>query len=382
MLSLIVLFLQNRFLRLMIRPWFVLTLIMMIVGFCILGLIIILQKLAPPPTYKSFKSQNYVQTPSIPASDNIVVQPVSSKALLKGAKWVPQTFNNCGPATTSMILQYFGYTVGQDQTKAYLRTNPTDTNVFSSEIQEYLKSQYNIDSKLFYNGDYQKIKLLIANGFYVMVEDWLHPNEDIGHVTILRGYDDEQGVFIADDSYIGVNIVYKYDVFDKTQWKAFNREYVPIYRSEMEPILRKIIGDDWDKETMYKKSVEKAKREIALNDNDMYAYFNLGTSYYALGQFQNAHTAFEKSRALDWPRRMLWYQIQPVQILNEIGKYDEALKLINQVLNGNESFAELHYEKARAYKNLGQTDKAKSEAKIALVHAPNFQKAKDFLSSL
>ncbi|MDO8497335.1 MAG: C39 family peptidase [bacterium] len=365
-----------------IRPWVVLALIVILIGFCILGLVVALRKLTPPPTYKSTGPQNYVETPSPSIFGDVEVPPAGPKALLKGATWIPQTFNNCGPATTSMILQYFGHTVGQDQTKAHLRTNPTDTNVFTYEIQEYLKSQYDIDSKLFYNGDLQKIKLLIANGFYVMVEDWLHPNEDIGHVTILKGYDDEQGVFIADDSFIGVNIVYKYEEFETTQWKAFNREYLPVYKSEMEPVLKKIIGQDWDRETMYEKAIEKATQEIRQNDRDMYAYFNLGTSYYALGQYQNAYNAFEKSRELGWPRRMLWYQIEPIQTLNELAKFDEALRLIDPVLAGNASFAELHYEKARAYKGLGQTEKARSEAQTALIHTPNYQKAKDLLSTL
>ena len=87
------------------------------------------------------------------------------------------------------------------------------------------------------------IKRLIANGFYVMAEDWLHPNEDIGHVTILRGYDDGEGVFIADDSYLGNNIVYKYEEFDQTQWKPFNREYLPLYLPDQEKKLRDLIAE-------------------------------------------------------------------------------------------------------------------------------------------
>ena len=160
------------------------------------------------------------------------------------------------------------------------------------------------------------LKRLIANGFYVVVEDWLHPNEDIGHVTIIRGFDDEQGVLIADDSYIGVNVTYPYEQFSATQWKAFNYEYLPLYTPANEALLRAIIGDVWESEVMYTNAVSMAKREIAKNENDMHAWFNLGTSLYGLGEYLEAKQAFEKSRSIGWPKRMLWYQLQPIQVYN------------------------------------------------------------------
>lgn len=304
------------------------------------------------------------------------------RAVLPGATWVPQTFNNCGPATTSMILQYFGFTVSQEQTKAVLRTNPTDTNVFTYEIADYLKRDYDIESKIFYGGDIQLMKKLLANGFYIMIEDWLHPNEDIGHTTILRGYDDAQGVFISDDSYIGINVTYPYEQLDQTQWKPFNREYLAIYKPGNEELLRAIVGEDWDEQTMWEGAVQTARGEIAKNDRDMYAWFNLGASLYELGQFGEAKTAFERSRAIGWPRRMLWYQIQPIQTYNKLGEYEKALELANIGLAGNDSFAELHLEKAIAYKGLGDTAKARDEAQQAIRHSPNFTNAQDFLSSL
>ncbi len=355
----------------------------LLVGLLVISGIFLKRKLIKPETYKPTEKTKLIDIPKIIENpQKVEVHEIGTSALLPGAKWVPQTFNNCAPATTSMILQYFDYSVGQDVTKSVLRTNDDDKNVFTYEIRDYLKSKYNVDSKLFYNGDIERIKLLLANGFYVLAEDWLHPNEDIGHVTIIRGFDDAQGVFIADDSYIGVNIVYKYDEFDKTQWKAFNREYLPIYKAEQEPLLMEIIGEDWDEDTMYQKAVERAKAEIKSNDKDMYAYFNLGTSHYALGQYEEAKDAFEKSRALGWPRRMLWYQIQPVQTLNALGNYREAIELADVGLVSNDSFAELHVEKAKAYIGLGDKDKAKQEAEKALFYSPKLESAKGILSSL
>jgi len=341
---------------------------------------IVKSKLTEHPKYGAVQKNEFVPV-AHDEKTNDIVSP-GPKAFLPGAKWVPQTFNNCGPATTSMVLQYFGYTVGQDVTKAALRTNPDDKNVFSYEMQAYLKKDFGVDSKLLYNGDIEILKVLIANGFYVVVEDWLHPNEDIGHVTILRGFDDERGVLIADDSYLGTDIVYKYAEFDQTQWKAFNREYIPIYRHDQEEKVKKILGENWDSKKMYEGAVKKAEEEIAKNDRDMHAYFNLGTSYYGLGEYERAFEAFEKSKAIGWPRRMLWYQIQPVQTLVELGKYQEALTTADIGLWANDSFSELHVEKARAYIGLNDKQKAREEIQKALQYAPNLQSAKDLLTTL
>src|SRR3990167_3012043 len=120
-----------------------------IVGFFILLALLVIagiylkRKLVKPETYKPTEKTKLIEIPKILENiEKIEVGEVGSSALLPGAKWVPQTFNNCAPATTSMILQYFNYSVGQDITKADLRTNEDDKNVFTYEIRVYLKAKY------------------------------------------------------------------------------------------------------------------------------------------------------------------------------------------------------------------------------------------------
>ncbi|HKB88688.1 MAG TPA: C39 family peptidase [Patescibacteria group bacterium] len=271
---------------------------------------------------------------------------------LPSAKWVPQTFNNCGPAATSMVLQYFGYDVPQTETKAHLRTSPDDKNVFINEISAYIKADYGVDNKVLFNGDLKTIKTLVANGVYVVVEDWLHPNEDIGHVLIIRGFNDAEGVLIADDSYFGVGIKYPYSTWDETQWKPYNREFMPVYRHEKEDLVRAIVGENWDEKTMYKNSVVRNQNDANINPNDMYAWFNLGTSYYALGEYQKAKIAFEKSQAIGWPKRMLWYNIDPVKTYNKLQEYQKAIDTANLGLWYNSDFSELIQEIEVAKKGL------------------------------
>lgn len=347
----------------------------------------IIAKLNPPAVYHQVvTAKDYVDPKQVAAIYNkdgkvSFAQP-GQKALLPGAKWVPQTFNNCGPATVSMLLQYFGYSVGQDQTQAKLRTGSDDRNVFTAEIKDYLKKDYNIDSKLLYNGNLETLKTLIQNGFYVLVEDTLHPNEDIGHFTIIRGFDDSQGVLIADDSYLGTNITYKYEEFDQHQWNVLNREFLPVYTADREPVLNAILGKYLDQKAMFEDAVKFNQAEVEKNPKDMYGWFNLGTSYFGLKEYDKAEAAFDKSRSLGWPFRILWYQDQPVQTANALGHYQKAIELAELGLNQNDSYNELHFQEAVAYKGLGDKTKAVEQLNKALYYSPNYQEAKDLLSSL
>lgn len=303
--------------------------------------------------------------------DSILEKPVDfakpgTSYLLPGAKWVPQTFNNCGPAAVSMVLQYFGYNVSQEETKAHLRTNPDDKNVFINEISDYIKKDYQVDNKVLFNGNLQTIKTLVSNGIYVVVEDWLHPNEDIGHVLIIRGFDDNEDVLIADDSYFGVGIKYSYSTWDEGQWKPYNREFMPVYNADKEALVKSIIGENWNEAAMYQNSVNKNLKDTEINPDDMYAWFNLGTSYFGLGDFEKAKEAFEKSQAIGWPHRMLWYNIDPVLTYNKLGEYQKAIDTANLGLWYNDNFAEMHYEKYIAYKGLGDKVNSDVEYKKAI----------------
>lgn len=309
----------------------------------------------------------------------VEVKPAPASAVLPSSVWVPQTYNNCGPASAAMILQHFGYEVSQADLKQKLRTNPDDRNVFTYEIAALLKKDYGIDSRLFYNGDLERLKLLIANGFYVIVEDLLRPDENIGHTIIIRGYDDAKGVLIADDSYFGAGREMPYAIFDERQWKVFNREYLPVFLPARAAVVESIVGNDWDETLMFERSAAFNDNLTRSDPSDMYAWFNLGSSYYHLGQYAKAQAAFEKSEALGWPERLLWYQYEPIKNYNALGEWAKALALIKLGLKNNNSYAELHYEAAVAYRGLGEAALARQEKALALEMAPDYQPAKDLV---
>jgi hypothetical protein len=238
--------------------------------------------------------------------------PLPESFSLPPAKWIGQTYNNCGPATVSELLQYFGHDIDQNVTKAALRSGPDDKNVTLAEISAYLRADFQLESKVLVNGNIVILKRLLAAGVPVIVENWLHPNEDIGHVLLLRGYDDRRGVLIGDDVYLGPGHLYPYAEFDQAQWQPFNRIFLPVYRPETEPAVRSIVGADWNEAAMYQRALAAAQLETQTLPGNPYSWLNLGADALALGQNDQARAAFERSRSLGWPGRLLWYRTEPL----------------------------------------------------------------------
>ena len=68
-----------------------------------------------------------------------------------------------------------------------------------------------------------------------------------------------------------------------------------------------------------------AKAAVQQSPADAFAWFNLGTGLTALGRFDEAAAAYDRSRQLGLPWRMLWYQFGPFRAYYETGRYDEVI---------------------------------------------------------
>lgn len=235
--------------------------------------------------------------------------PLPASFSLPPARWIGQTYNNCGPATVAQLLQYFGYEVDQATTKAKLRSGSDDKNVTLDEVSAYLKQDFGLESQVLINGNIPILKQLLAAGIPVVVEEWLRPNEDIGHVLLLRGYDDDRGGFVADDVYLGPNRFFPYEQFEWDQWQPFNRIYLPVYRPQQEETVRRIVGEDWDRDLMYRRALAAAQAETGLFPENAYSWLNLGSIALTLGETDLADRSLERSRSLGWPARLLWYRV-------------------------------------------------------------------------
>lgn len=322
-----------------------------------------------------------VKTETLPASSpKVNYKQPELKYEIPMMSHVFQSFNNCGPASLSMLLSYFGVNKTQQELGQELRPYQIasgDNDDKSVTVKELDKYSQNLGFNTYYrpNGSIQLLKTLIANDIPVLVRTWLHPDEDIGHYRIVRGFDDTNFEIIQDDSYEGKNLRYNYDVFEK-MWQPFNYEYLVIVPSDKKDLAEAIINQDIDKNSAWENALNKAIEEGKKDPNNPYPIFNQSLALYNLGQFEKSIEKYEQIKDR-LPARMLWYQIEPIDAYFKVGNYSKVFELSDGILNNqNRAFSELYIIRGNSYKSQGMINEAKNEYEKAVIYNQNLEEAK------
>jgi len=318
--------------------------------------------------------------------NGVQVKDAGSSASLSLPIHTYQTFNNCGPATLSMILAFSGVNVSQKELGEEMRPyqipsgDNDDKTIFTQEFVDWAK-KYGVESVGRVNGDIDLLKIFIANGIPVVVKTWLHMNEDIGHFRIVRGYDDERQIIIQDDSYEGKDKKIPYYDF-LSMWQPFNYAYVIVYRLDQKELVEAIIGKESDVQVAWQNSLARALDEETLDSQNVYPVFNQSMAYYHLGDYNASIGAFERVEDR-LPGRMLWYEIEPILAYQKQRNYDRVFQIIEEILtNGNRAFSELYQIRGEIYQKQDDKEKARGEFETALFYNRNFHKAKEALENL
>jgi len=317
---------------------------------------------------------------------DIEIKPTLPQAYLENKFHVYQTFNNCGPATLSMALKWYGINAPQEELADKMRPyqhpkgDNDDKTIFTYEFVDWVK-EYGIEAVGRVNGDINLIKKFISNGFPVVVKTWLKKGEDIGHFRFVTGYDENKQLIYFDDSYDGPDRKMGYYDF-LSLWQPFNYAYIVLYDKTSEDLIKEIIGQDWEEDVAYKNSLIRAEKENEIDPDNIYPIFNISTSAFHIGDFKKSVEAFEKVQDR-LPRRMLWYQIEPIKAYVELNDYNKVSDIIGNILeNGNRAFSELYMIRGDIYLKQGLKDRAKEQYELALKYNENTEGAKKALSDL
>ncbi len=354
----------------------------------------------PAPTTAATATPTPTHTPT-PIPPTATPLPTSLK--LEGLQNIPQTFNNCGPANVSIVLNYHGVEIDQEVVAATLKPDPNDRNVSPWQIAELIDggpaSPNGIDGLnivVLSGGTEEMLKNLIAIGLPPVIERGIDFNDGegwFGHYLTLFGYNDETRIFNAMDTFAqpwapdGEPFTYD-DVLGS--WKDFNYTFFVIYPTEREPEVLAIVGE-LDEMAMWEKNVARAREQVQADPSDMFAWFNLGTNLTELGNltgdiayYEEGATAFDEARNHNLPYRMLWYQHRPYLAYFRIGRFQDVIDLANATLEttGGRNVEETYLWLGHAYTALNDPPNAGDAYREALKINSNFYPAQTALDWL
>lgn len=304
-----------------------------------------------------------------PVIELLELEALPPSKILPGVSQTFQTFNNCGPASLSMALSFYGISESQGVLGTALRPyqnaagNNDDKSVTLAELAAKA-SEYDFIVYHRPAGDIDMIKHFINNDMPVVTRTWLVMTDDIGHYRVVTGYDDLAGQLVQNDSLQGANLRYSYSDF-LDLWQAFNYEYMVLVPREKEAIALAILGESADEKFAWQRALEISERQLELDGQDVYAQFNKLVALCHLGDYRQAIQIFEQVENR-LPSRMLWYQLEPLQAYYQTGQHDRVLALSSKILNNNNrAYSELYYLRGLIYSDRGQTEEANREFDLA-----------------
>jgi hypothetical protein len=231
-----------------------------------------------------------------PAAPSVQLAPAGPRGDVGAMGHVWQTFNNCGPAAVVMALSTLGVNASQEEARLALRGEDIRRGMPANNVNPWVASRFGLRAVVRTNGTSESVKRFVANGFPVVVTQWLEDPSRIAHYRVVRGYDDARGAFLVNDSMRGANVALGYAWFD-ANWQPFLYRYLVLYRPEDEPKVRALVGEDWDAMRMRERMYERARAEAA-SQQTAYAWLAYGEAAYQFGLFEEAVAAFERGFAL------------------------------------------------------------------------------------
>jgi len=331
---------------------------------------------APTPTATVTPTQEGpTNTPAPSPTPTITPSPLPESVVLEGVKYEDQhhRWNYCGPANLSMALTYWGWDGNRDVVGEYVKPSDKDKNVMPYEMQDFVETQTDgMGAMVRMGADIELIKRMLAAGFPVVAEkgyyeyDYTGQLGWLGHYQFVNGYDDNQGVFIVQDTYVdgGQNFRISYEEFVEG-WRSFNYTLLVVYPQEQVNEVLTALGPWADPAWANQHALETAQAEVQ--------------SLEGIDQF------FELDDDEQRPYRIVWYQTWPYWAYYYSGRYQDVINLADTTLNDTISepvLEESFYWRALAREAIGDLQGAIDDFRQSVNLNPNFGPGWDQLARL
>ena len=338
---------------------------------------------APQTTPDAAATPLPTNTPIPTPTNTPTPEPLPASVVLDDMGVIRQTFNNCGPANLTQVLNYMGYDITQEEVADYLKPSSEDRNVSPWQIADYVNERTGgtFMASAHSGGTLELIKEFIAAGYPVVIEKGYEVPADgwYGHYLTVFGYDDTEGIFYSQDSFLGPwdgsGRTDEYEAFE-FYWQQFNYTFYVVYFPGQEAEVQQILGPDLsDPMAMWRMVAARAQAEIDADSENVFAWFNLGTALTEMGAatgeaefYQGGAQAYDQARELGLPPRMLWYQFRPYLAYWKVGRNDDVIALADATFStqGGRNVEETYWYKGLALESQGKISEAISNYEAAL----------------
>jgi len=354
-----------------------------------------LTEVAIVPSATLTQSTGPVETAAPTNTPAVEPTPLPSSVALTGTVHEYQGWNNCGPATLSIALSYWGWDGDQRDTASWIKPNSRDKNTTPEEMAAFVETIPGLSAVVRYGGDLDVLRALVAAGYPVIIERGLDTYNDegwLGHYTLVPGYDDIREVFITQDALIMPDLPVPYAEIAE-YWPHFNGVFIVVYAEPNEPGLMAVLGEYADASSSYQIALAQNDALIAATSgyDQYFALFGRGSSLTLMGDYSGAAVAYDQAFALyatlpeeQRPWRMMWYQHGPYLAYYSLGRYQDVINLATFAVSrtSEPALEEAFLWRGRAELALGDLSAAESDFRTALVWHPNWQLAIDELSGM
>ncbi|HLY66837.1 MAG TPA: C39 family peptidase, partial [Chloroflexota bacterium] len=132
---------------------------------------------------------------------------------------------NCGPASLAEVLHYWGIERTQGQLAFLRHGNPSGMS--TNDVTDYVQG-LGLREFIANQGNQDVIKALVANGFPVIVAQYVSASEPDDHFRPIEAYDDAGQYFLSSDPLLGTGYRISYQQFDQL-WQHYDRNFMVIY---------------------------------------------------------------------------------------------------------------------------------------------------------
>ncbi len=330
-----------------------------------------------PPTSVPSPTSDVLQ--SVPSSNPAPTPiPLPESVMLPSPEWEKQDWNNCGPATLAIALRFFGWEGDQFEISDLVKPDRGDKNVNIEEMIYFVRTRAGwLEADFRVGGTIETLKRFLAMGYPVVVEKGYVIVSDgpddgwAGHYMLLTGYDDSRQVFVGQDSFIGPDREITYADLEEA-WKAFNHVFMYVYPVSDPAPLESILGPDFDVDVNRERALARAQRELELDPEDEFSWFNLGSNLVYFERYSDAADAYDTALILGLPWRFTRYQFGPYIAYFHSGRTEDVIALSEATLQRTVKAEEARLWRGWAYYRLGDVGAAIEDFRTALIINPNY----------